>query len=96
VQPADELVTDVLAAILRALLGYDLRLDAGGFDQELLLAAPFERDEPEGGVVDAVAACGDQAVILVECGPIRANASATDVPDSRSTATAPADAPITT
>lgn len=37
-------------------------------DVELLLAAALQRDEPEGCGLDAVAACGQQAVVLMQRG----------------------------
>src|SRR3954465_8711390 len=65
VQPADEGVADVFAAVAGALRRHHGRLDAGGFDHELDLAAAFQRDEPECRVFDAVAAGGEQAVVLM-------------------------------
>ena len=45
VQPADVVATDVLTAELRRLRRQQLRFNAGCFDEELLLARAFERDE---------------------------------------------------
>ena len=56
----------MLAAVSRRLVGQQLRLHAGGLDLELDPAAAFQRDEPEGGIVDAVPARGQQAMVLVQ------------------------------
>jgi hypothetical protein len=68
VQPSDVFAADVLAAVARPLLGHQARLDARGLDHHLLLAAPFQRDEPERGRLDAVPAGREQAVVLVDRG----------------------------
>jgi hypothetical protein len=52
---------DVFAAVTGAVLGRH----AGRY-VELLLAAAFQRDEPERGRIDAVPAGGQQAVVLVQ------------------------------
>jgi hypothetical protein len=58
----------MLAAVARTLRRHQHGLDAGGLHQQLLLAATLQRDEPEGGRLDAVAAGGQQAVVLVDGG----------------------------
>jgi hypothetical protein len=65
-QPADVVAAHMLAAVARAVFGNADRRDARGGDGELLLAAAFQRDEPEGGRVDRMAAAGEKPVVLVQ------------------------------
>src|SRR5207249_3978510 len=53
-QPADIVAADMLAAVAGALRRDRHRRPAGRLDHQLLLAAALERDEPEGGRLDAV------------------------------------------
>src|SRR5690349_18528476 len=66
VQPADEVVADVVLAVLGRLVGQQLRLDPGRLHQELLLTDALERNKPERRVVDAVPARRQQTVILMQ------------------------------
>jgi len=56
----------MLAAVAGALGRHQDGLVTAGVDQQLLAAAPLQRDEPECCGVDAVSACGEQAVVLVD------------------------------
>lgn len=67
-QPADVIAADMFAAISRALAGDTDQGDPGGANVQLLLAAAFQRDEPEGGGLDAVPACRQKPVVLVQRG----------------------------
>lgn len=58
VEPADIFAAHMLAAIAGAVIRDMDRLDPGRCDIELLLAAPFERDKPESGGFNAMAAGG--------------------------------------
>jgi hypothetical protein len=68
VEPADVVAADVLAAVAGALGRYKHGRAAGRLDHQLLPAAALERDEPEGGGVDAMAAGRQQAVVAVDGG----------------------------
>src|SRR5215510_4930388 len=67
-EPADVAAADVLAAVAGALGRHQHRRAAGRLDHQLLPAAALERDEPEGGGVDAVAAGCHEAVVTVDGG----------------------------
>ena len=62
------LAADVLAAVAGPIGRYHHGRVSAGIDHQLLLAAALQGDEPERGRVDAVAAGGQQPVILVNSG----------------------------
>src|SRR5690606_21423342 len=65
VQPADVFAAHMLAAIARTFGRHQAWRNAGGIYHELLLATTLERNKPEGGGFNAVAADGEQAVVLM-------------------------------
>jgi hypothetical protein len=65
-QPADVFAAHVLAAVARSILRNAQRFDTRGRDVELLLAAAFQRDEPESRRLDRMAARGQKPVVLVQ------------------------------
>jgi len=66
VEPADIFAAHMLAAIAGTIFRDIDRLDSGRCNIELLFAATFERDKPEGSRFNTMAAGGHQTVVLMD------------------------------
>ena len=65
-QPSDEIIANMFETIACRFIGQHLRLQSRGLDLQLYLTATLECDEPKSGIVDAMAACGEQSVVLMK------------------------------
>ena len=62
-QPSDEIVADMFQAVTCGLIRQHLRLHARCLDLELNLTATLQCNEPESGVIDAVAAARNSLIV---------------------------------